>query len=961
MQVEIACLSASNEVLSTVHRTVGGGFKGGQKESDYDHPLLRFLTPTNSAWVQIKVHKGRTESSESSFVFFARPELTLAANGGGRRPAATLPRATANLLRSSGAVEVFQALLAPPAEMFDAARITASLMVTAGPQKDCLSGLSLERANPPEIAEFSIKGSIVKIVGRGRQEGSAEVTIGVYVDNELSATTCCAVSGSKFTGTAYLDPKHLDGQPHGIQARLLPEQTPLAFTHQILPFQITPWDSIQRLSKPPIDPGLSTAARQHLRSYQAWLSNVATDGSRPLPPLAALHDELLQGFKKRPDYPPLAFPESEAPAVSIIIPVHNKFEVTYFCLCSLLFAYNDTSFEVVVVDDGSTDETVDLGSTVSGIRVVKHPSALGFVHSCNDGASIARGRYVCFLNNDIEVTARWLDELVGTFDDFDDIGLVGSKLVYPDGKLQEAGGIVWGSGNPWNVGRNGNPEDPRYNYLRQVDYLSGASILISKELWDQVGGFSPEYAPGYFEDTDLAMKVRQAGRRVVYVPTSVVTHFEGQTSGTSVAGGMKRFQEINRPKFKEKWIGLYSTHGTEGQRPEREKDRNVTFRVLFVDHRFPMVDSDAGAYASFQEIRLLQSLGAQVTFLPRNLAWMDRHTRALQRIGVECLHAPFVVDFVNYVREHAAEYDVVFACRYRIGEEIVAAVRSSAPNTKFVLNLADLHFLREFRESAAGSPGYTYDRAKRTRDAELATVMASDLTLSYTDVEISVLESHLTSPAKLARLPWVVETAKRPRKPFSQTKDILFLGGFGHPPNVQAVKFFAAEVMPQLRKTLPDVVFNVVGSSPTPEVLALASDAVQITGYVADLEEVFDASRIFVAPLLAGAGIKGKVLEGIARGAAMVLSHVAAEGTGLVDGVDCLIAKTPEEWATAVARLYGDEPLWATLGANAQRAAETRFSFEAGAELMRSALAKVDVFGTRGLYYKHARPQSYLV
>jgi O-antigen biosynthesis protein len=239
-------------------------------------------------------------------------------------------------------------------------------------------------------------------------------------------------------------------------------------------------------------------------------------------------------------------------------------------------------------------------------------------------------------------------------------------------------------------------------------------------------------------------------------------------------------------------------------------------------------------------------------------------------------------------------------------------------------------------------------------------VAASDLTLSYTDVEISVLESHLTRPAKLARMPWVVDTTTRPRRPFAGTQDVLFLGGFGHPPNVEAVKFFAADVMPRLRKLLPDVVFNVVGSSPTPEVLALASDAVRVTGYVADLEEVFDASRVFVAPLLAGAGIKGKVLEGMARGAAMVLSPVAAEGTGLVDGVDCLIARNAEEWAAAIARLYRDEALWASLGSNAQRAAETRFSFEVGVEMMRTALARIDIFGQRGLYYKHARPQQYL-
>src|SRR5262249_45344136 len=153
------------------------------------------------------------------------------------------------------------------------------------------------------------------------------------------------------------------------------------------------------------------------------------------------HDRLLEGITSRKPCEPLAFPVHANPSVSVIVPVHNKFAMTHFCLSALLLAHNRTSFEVIVVDDGSSDETVDLSDVVSGIKIVRHEQAVGFVGACNAGAEAARGAFVTFLNNDTEVTAGWLDELVETFQNFEEIGLAGAKLLYPDGRLQEAGGI----------------------------------------------------------------------------------------------------------------------------------------------------------------------------------------------------------------------------------------------------------------------------------------------------------------------------------------------------------------------------------------------------------------------------------------------------------------------------------------------------------------------------------------
>jgi GT2 family glycosyltransferase/glycosyltransferase involved in cell wall biosynthesis len=617
--------------------------------------------------------------------------------------------------------------------------------------------------------------------------------------------------------------------------------------------------------------------------------------------------------------------------------------VTYACLSALLLAHNKASFEVILVDDASTDETSVIEELVSGIKVVRNVEPQRFIRACNAGVAEARGKYVALLNNDTEPTVGWIDELVAAFGHFENVGLVGSKLLYPDGKLQDAGGIVWGNGNPWNYGNRDNPWEPRFCYARQADYLSGAAMLTTRDIWNELSGLSSYLEPMYFEDTDFAFKVRNAGYSTWFVPSSIVYHYEGLTSGTDVSGGFKRYQEVNRPAFKRRWAKAYANGGKEGVGTDLAKDRNILGRVLFIDATTPLPDRDAGSYASVQEMRLVQSLGYKVTFLPENLAHMGSRTNDLEKKGVEMITAPFFRSIEDFLRERGSEFDLIYITRYHVVNNVIDIVRELASKARIIMNNADLHFLRSLRAALAENDNEGLAKIPEIRRQELDAMRKVDLVLSYNEVEHSVIQSHIDGPLKVMKCPWVVECPETvPDREFRT--GISFLGSFNHHPNVEGVEWFAREVMPIFQNSQPAVRLAIYGSGINGRVEKLKSEFVDPVGFVEDSADAYDSHLVFVAPLLSGAGIKGKVLTALSRGTPCVLSPIAAEGIGLRDGFDCLIAEKPADWHRAVMALIDDADLWASIAKNGRALAKSQFSFERAREQMRGAFEAVDMF-----------------
>ena len=643
----------------------------------------------------------------------------------------------------------------------------------------------------------------------------------------------------------------------------------------------------------------------------------------------------------------LVIPTSDSPLVTIIIPIYGQISYTLRCLTSIMNNLPQAAFELIMVDDCSPDDSFDVLSKVKGIRLLRNEQNQGFIRSCNAGASEAKGDYLYFLNNDTEVTRGWLDELLRTFSEFPGTGLAGSKLVYPDGRLQEAGGIIWQDGNAWNYGRLQDPLLPVYNYAREVDFCSGASIMVPKILFNELEGFDEHYLPAYCEDADLALKIRDQGYRVIYQPMSTVFHYEGITSGTDTSQGVKAYQIVNLQKLYERWESRLKTHQLSGV--EQAKDRFASRRVLVLDHCTPTPDHDAGSILIFNLMLLLREMDFQVTFIPEdNFFYMEGYTNALQRMGVEVLYAPYVTSVEQHLKEYGERYALALLVRPVVAERNIEAIRRYCPQAKVLFHTVDLHFLRMSREAIHKSDKVMQKKTTKMKQRELAAISAADAVIVVSTTEFEIIRSEVPS-AKLHVFPLILDVVGS-NKSFFERKDIVFVGGYDHAPNVDAVLYFVAEIMPLLRQQLPGVHFNVVGSKPTPEMLALESHDVHIVGFVEDLTLVLDKMRVSVAPLRYGAGIKGKIASAMAVGLPVVATSLAAEGMSLTDSDNILVADGAELISVAIVKLYNDEVLWNKISHNGLEFSENSWGSEAAWNHLNDILVDISIHTERGAY-----------
>lgn len=617
--------------------------------------------------------------------------------------------------------------------------------------------------------------------------------------------------------------------------------------------------------------------------------------------------QALAAFLGDPDAR-MTIPHDGAPAVSVVVVAWNKAPVTLLSLASLV-ASAGLAFELIVVDNGSDDELPELLSRLDGAEVIRHTSNEGFIKAANAGAAEASCRHLLFLNNDAMVTPGSLPLMVRTLDEYPGAGAVGAKLVWPTGRLQEAGSIIWRDGSAQAYGRGDDPQQPAYCYLREVDYCSGAALLVDRSLFTSLGGFDEGYGIAYYEDADLCMGVWASGRKVVYQPKSIIIHHEFTTSTPALAHDLC---QLNRPRFAQKWREqLASRWPASPQNVLFARDRRRSDSLLMFDDRVPTAEQGCGYARSQVMVDTIASSGLKMTFVPLvdQVLWPEPTDR-LTQAGVEVMLPP-PEGLAAFLDSRRGYYRSVLVSRPHNAELVMELLGTHLPEALVLYDAEAVYYRREVM--GAEVMGMALDPAgvEEMRSHELALMQDADAVISVSDDEAGLIRSGCD--AEMPVFTWgFAHEVHEPANPFEERRDVLFVGSFlrGHEPNRDAVRHFAMDLLPSVRDQLGDCRFIVVGASPTEDVLELASPEVVVTGFVEDLSIYYESCRLVVVPLRFGAGINYKVTEAMSYGVPVVASPVAAEGLGALDGEEIVVAQDDEAFIDAVVRSYRDEDMW---------------------------------------------------
>lgn len=339
-------------------------------------------------------------------------------------------------------------------------------------------------------------------------------------------------------------------------------------------------------------------------------------------------------------------------------------------------------------------------------------------------------------------------------------------------------------------------------------------------------------------------------------------------------------------------------------------------KLLFIDWSTPRPDRDAGSITAFHLMAIYVNLGYEVTFIPSDLLEMGEYTKAVRALGIRCLHVEDIGSVRNHLMRHGREYDFAVLCRAPIAELYVEDIREFSPKIKIILNTSDLHYLREIREAEISCDTIKLENAYAAKAQELDTLRRCDVTIVMSSVEEDILKIDLPDAVvKLIPLMFVEPEVDIPT--FESRQDILFIGGFPHTPNVDAVIYFCNEIFPLVREVLPEVKFHIIGNAPTDDVLALAEHpGVVVHGYVKDIAPLFRRTRVSVAPLRYGAGIKGKIGTSMVYGVPVVATSIAAEGMHVDTGTHIMVADNPREFAAHIVNMYRSKSTWDSLSRN---------------------------------------------
>ena len=608
----------------------------------------------------------------------------------------------------------------------------------------------------------------------------------------------------------------------------------------------------------------------------------------------------------------IAFPESDNPELSIILVLHNSAELTLQCLESI-HRHVENTYEIIIVDNASTDETRTLIDRCKGIEKFLNESNEHFIKGVNRAAVVARGKYILLLNSDAILTPGAVKIAADTISKDCTIGCVGAKIVMLDGRLQEAGCVSWRDGSSQGVGRGAKKSVAQFRYQRDVDFCSGVFLLISRNLFETLGGLDTAFAPAYYDDADICARIWGKGLRVVYEPRAEVIHFEYGSSPN--ASGPIQLMKRNAEIFLRKHADYLR------RQPDRDQAnleiasrlKQPQPRVLLVEDAIPDPRFGAGLPRSKAILDEFVRQGASVTVYAFQNGPVDLDQCYFSiDIKVEILTTQDFSSLGELLSCRMEYYDVIFVSRPHNMERFRSYILDNSGyycmKSKIIYDAEALFSKREEKKAQiVGDKSYASGESLK-KEIQLADI--ADMITAVSSEEKAALDRYY--PGKTLRLGHVLEVKPSPNR-FGERSDFLFVGRLieDESPNVDSIVWFCREVMPLIDDQMgKDWHLWIIGEASSERIQSIKSDRVRVVGQVDVLEEWFDRSRVFVAPTRFAAGVPHKLHHAASRGLPSVGTKLLLDQLGWSNGAEMLAAETPREFATACVKLYTEEKLW---------------------------------------------------
>jgi GT2 family glycosyltransferase len=625
--------------------------------------------------------------------------------------------------------------------------------------------------------------------------------------------------------------------------------------------------------------------------------------------------------------------DSPQPRLAVVITVHNRADLTLRCLRAL--AASTLPLQIVIVDNGSNDQTPKLLERLDGVRILRNETNIGFLRATNEGAKAATADLMLLLNSDTEVGPTSLAAAIETLESSASIGAVVARLVHFDGRLQEAGSIIWRDGACEGYGRGEHPLAAPFMFRRDVDFGSAAFLLTRRSTFSELGGFDERYAPAYYEDADYCVRLWQAGLRVVYEPRAVVRHAEFGSGAPANALSLQTERRAIFARTHGAWLerSTYSRGTSLLKARTRRRDGQ---RILFIEDRVPHERLGSGYPRALAITKALIGLGHHVTVFPLLVpheAWDEAYADVPRE--AELWVGGGAAGLANLMDAHGTDYDTIIVSRPHNMRVVRHALPAPDHRPTLIYDAEAIFALRAIgRQKVRGRP-VSLETGRQTVADEIALARSADLILAVSPTE----QQHFVDQG-LKRV-MVLGPSMTPRPTpaaFADRNALLFVGAFvdRSSPNTDSLQWFIHDVLPALTARLEPGVRLIVAGRDANRTLTELHPAVELVGMVDDLEPLFNRARLFIAPTRFAAGLPAKAHQAAAFGVPIVTTSLIAHQLGWRDGHDLLVADDPQQFVEQCVALYQESALWTRI----RESALARVTEECAPDTFRATLAR---------------------